>query len=704
MKKKSSQTLMTREDKDYSNKFESVTSERNYPEKSYQSLNTTFVNETNGSPTSQEIGYEEAIISPVDSEDITTSLPKEAAIKIFKKMAKSNTWSSIATFNINIESDNIQKYSSGKDFGLKRDLRIASIDKKYDLFYFDFSNLKKEDIAFCLKNSLGSSKPISAGFIDGVSNDHFPILESFGFKRSLSVKYGSILYMRKNDLSNISNVQVLDNNKYKVCEFLCDVAHTMSDKIAGLQTYKNLKYGAGLLFPYKTAQDVLYHMGTVSFPIDIIFVGENGTIKKIEKQIPPGSLATFGCSNVGMVLEIAGGSCDSIGIKVGHSLVANQPSDLQIDNFSKIQNSFSMKNNMFLRNAFFNKKVSYDDYDVFNINSDRISPSFFIKMASDSLKSEKKKDLVLYNFDSILSEGLSEIKKGSERISISKVLNEDILNSMFLSKSGSLSNFLAKNSFTPFEVRRAFFDMKKSLDEGKDVVVATSFDCNTDVFKALVVKRASEEVIMPDRIHSIRILHAPSDCIKDYDSILEKYNASSLTYKNILFEKSAGYPIPDETKQAAKKANDLITEAKEKLDGIKDSFKHNSDVYKKLKETQGAVAKTKDEFQLSSKRISKKVVSFLLLVKNIIKIMTEIRDVSSVDEKIEAVSLSCKEFVETAEHVFAMVSKISEDDFVNQFVTESSKIDKSIEDIENNLNNFSDYILKNILNKKVLSR
>jgi uncharacterized membrane protein (UPF0127 family) len=703
MKKRSSQTLQTREDKDYPNNFDSATSEKNYPNNSYQSFNTTHVDEVSGSSISEPIGYEDATISPVDSDDITTPLPKESALKIFKKMAKSNTWSSIATFNVDIDSSDIQKYSSNKDSGLKKDLRISSIDKKYDLFYFDFSNIKTADLNYCLNNSLISSKPICAGFIEGISNEHMPILESFGFKKSLSVKYGSVFYLRKNDLSKISNVQIFNEKEHRVCEFLCDVAHTMSDKIAGLQPYKNLKYGSGLLFPYKEAQDVLYHMGTVSFPIDIIFVGANGKIKKIEKQIAPGSLATFGSSNISMVLEIAGGSSDLLGIKVGNSLKAFQPSDSVVDNYNKIQDSFSGSKNLFIRNAFYNSKSSYDNFDIYSLNSNNISPSFFIKSAS-SFKTENK-ELVVYNFDSIISDGLGFFNdKNLGKISISTLSKEKDINGLFLSKSSSLSNFLAKNSLTPPEVRTAFFDIKKSLNNKKKVVIATSIDCKPNIFKTLILKRASEELVLPDEFHSIEILSAPKDCMSDYDSMLEKYNCSSIIYKNVILDKYAGMPIPDEIKEKARKANEILTDSKEKLEEIKDSFKKNSDAYTKMKDKPDVVSGSKNAFQLSCKRISKKIVAFLLGVKKLIKIMNEIKDISSVDEKIEAVSLSCKEFVETAEDIFGMVSKISEMTFVGEFVAESTKIEKSIEDVENNLENFSDYILKNILNKKVLSR
>jgi replicative DNA helicase len=92
------------------------------------------------------------------------------------------------------------------------------------------------------------------------------------------------------------------------------------------------------------------------------------------------------------------------------------------------------------------------------------------------------------------------------------------------------------------------------------------------------------------------------------------------------------------------------------------------------------------------------------MIEKTIKIMSSIKDISSVDEKIESVSLACKEFSDIAEETFEIVRIIEDPNFVNELVAKTSKIEKSIEDVDINLRNFSDYILKNILNKKVLSR
>jgi methyl-accepting chemotaxis protein len=192
--------------------------------------------------------------------------------------------------------------------------------------------------------------------------------------------------------------------------------------------------------------------------------------------------------------------------------------------------------------------------------------------------------------------------------------------------------------------------------------------------------------------------------ISNNNKFLERFSADSLSYKDISLDKFAGGQIPDSVKENASIAVEVLSEAKELLEQILSDFKNNSDQYIKVKDKVDLIKGSVDKYQTSCKRLSKKIVAFLLKIKKTIKIMSSIKDISSVDEKIESVSLACKEFSDIAEETFEIVRIIENPNFVNELVAKTSKIEKSIEDVDINLKNFSDYILKNILNKKVLSR
>ena len=699
MKKYSSSTLTTRsEPSDHD--FDSSTDELNYPERGYQPFNTTFVNTFNGESIAEPFGYESGMISPVDDDGISLPGPKEASISTFKGLVSTGSWSSVATFNLNLDIDKIQKYSSSSSFGLKKDLRFSPIDKKYDLFYFDFSEIKKNDLPYCINNALASSRPSAVGFISGVGPDNFEQISSLGFSKSTSISNNEVLFIKKNDLSKISHVKITSPDGASKAEFLCDVAKNLEDKIAGLQPYKTLKYGSGLLFPYEKPQDVTYHMGTVSFPIDIIFVQSSGRIKKIASNILPGTLGVFGASDISLVIEISGGSSKELGLNVGDSVYQNVVTSESLDNYNKLYGNFSSKNNFYVKNASFTRAISFGEFELIAVDSNSNSPSRMIKSASINRSVPKKRELSVYNFDDILYSDFGKINN----LSYLKFIRSDDDN-LFFSKSASLSNFLAINSFTPPEVRKTFNMMKKDLSLGKKVVVATKIYNDLDLLKSLIIKRASEEVIFDNNIHSIELISIPTNSIESHkEEIMERFSASSISIKKIYLEKKAGSLISDEVKEEASDCVSLLSEVDDNLDEVLSSFKNNSEQYLKNKDKPDIITGSKKSYNLSCRRISKKIVKMLLNVKKIIKKMNSVKDISSVDEKIESLSLSCKEFVDVAEGIFELENKIKESDFVDKLSSETSKIEKSAEDVSNNIKNFSDYILKNILNKKVLSR
>lgn len=700
MKKYSSSTLTTRsEPSDHD--FDSSTDEKNYPEMSYQPFNTTFVNTLDGQPVAEPFGYESGgIISPVDDEGISTPGPKEASISTFKGMVSTGSWSSIATFDLNLDIDKIQKYSSSNSFGLKKDLRFSPIDKKYDLFYFNLSDIKKSDLPYCINNALASSRPSSVGFISGVGPDNFEQITSLGFVKSNSLSTDNIYFLKKNDLAKISHIKVEASDGTSKAEFLCDVALSLEDKIAGLQPYKTLKYGSGLLFPYDRPQDVTYHMGAVAFPIDIIFVQASGKIKKIAENIAPGTLGVFGAPNVSMVLEISGGASRELGLKVGDSVYRNSVTSESIDEFNKLYGNYSSKNSFYVKKASFTKSISFGDFEIINIDKESNSPSRMIKSASLDSAKIKQKELSIYNFDNILFSDFSKINNSN----VFDFLNKKN-NNLLPYKSASLSNFMAINSFTPFEVRKAFYMIKDDLSLNKNVVIATKFFGDLNYLKSLIIKRASEEVIFDHNIHSIEVVSIPTNLAESCsEDLMERFSANSISWKNVSLKKEAGSPISDEVKAEASECVELLSKVSENLDEILSSFKNNSEQYLKNKDKQDLIKGSKKSYNVSCKRISKKIVKMLLNVKAVIKKMNNVKDISSVDEKIESLSLSCKEFVDVSEGIFELETKIKNSDFVDKLITETNKIEKSSEDVSNNIKNFSDYILKNILNKKVLSR
>lgn len=106
-----------------------------------------------------------------------------------------------------------------------------------------------------------------------------------------------------------------NNNK-----FTTYIAANDNQKAVGLEAFDVLHEKEGMLFPFEAAQHVTFHMGSVKFPIDIIFLMDT-TIglqaSKIVHNVQPGDPGRWAQNNVVAVVELPGGTCRSIGLKLG---------------------------------------------------------------------------------------------------------------------------------------------------------------------------------------------------------------------------------------------------------------------------------------------------------------------------------------------------------------------------------------------------
>jgi len=98
---------------------------------------------------------------------------------------------------------------------------------------------------------------------------------------------------------------------------VCKVAQTASEQARGLQGHRPLGPGEGMLFPFRPARATTFHMGSVTFPIDIIFADAGGTIQKVIAGARPGARERWSAPVVGSVIELAAGECRRAGINVG---------------------------------------------------------------------------------------------------------------------------------------------------------------------------------------------------------------------------------------------------------------------------------------------------------------------------------------------------------------------------------------------------
>lgn len=104
-------------------------------------------------------------------------------------------------------------------------------------------------------------------------------------------------------------------------QFLAYVAKSDAQKQRGLEVFSSLKENEAMFFPFEKKQHVTFHMGSVSFPIDIVFLkkSSNNTylVTKIIHNAQPDTDETWSENEVNGVLETNGNMCKESKIKVG---------------------------------------------------------------------------------------------------------------------------------------------------------------------------------------------------------------------------------------------------------------------------------------------------------------------------------------------------------------------------------------------------
>lgn len=122
------------------------------------------------------------------------------------------------------------------------------------------------------------------------------------------------LYAADFNLSKIS----ISRDGFPRHEFVVELATTEEERSQGLMFRKKLAQNRGMLFIYKSERVVSMWMKNTFIPLDMLFIDKNGFITHLVKQTRPLSLNIISSmGNVLGVLELLGGTSDSLGIRSG---------------------------------------------------------------------------------------------------------------------------------------------------------------------------------------------------------------------------------------------------------------------------------------------------------------------------------------------------------------------------------------------------
>ena len=104
----------------------------------------------------------------------------------------------------------------------------------------------------------------------------------------------------------------------KTYHFRVEIADTDTSRERGLMYRRSLAPDAGMLFDFKTPQEVAFWMKNTYIPLDIIFIGPDGRILNIAANATPMSEANLPSAGPVLgVLEIKGGRALELGIGPG---------------------------------------------------------------------------------------------------------------------------------------------------------------------------------------------------------------------------------------------------------------------------------------------------------------------------------------------------------------------------------------------------
>jgi len=572
--------------------------------------------------------------------------------------------------------------------------RYYKFDKKFDSFYLEENNFENLKLSFLnlndqlkntsygyIKTTLPENNLEKAAKYGGISISSYERLSDNYFKVSF------------NNLINAKIVGVLDKDGATKAAFICDIAESFEKKTAGLQAYSNIRNSFGLLFPYKKATDVSYHMGTVSYPIDILFLDDKSLVKKIEENIQPGSPGLFSCSDTKNVLEIKGGMSSLLDIKVGDAVFIDSAENLSsssLDKNTAIKTSKYLPSNVYKHGSVSIKIKGKNEFikQAFLIDNSNIGIIDLDKILSYNIKVHKTNSYDHNNVRNIIASGPKTIDKNYAKMSIIKYASTEIEQPYCLPATPS--------SFSEGFNIEAKNDLEEILKFNGKIVLATTNDFNWEKIGSIL--NFKTKILFNKNFPNFEILrYNTNDNL--YDAAKNRYFNSDLYFLN----KKAGIPVPKEDLERAKAAEQLFKKTKKESEELLKNLKKNLSVYQAVQSDKERIKNSKYEYNESVERNTEILKRILIDIKKALQIMNEIKDIASTIEIISAVATSTMRSSKVVKEIFDLVESIENDDFITQLTQKTGEAEKMFLDLSNSNQRMVNYINTDILGVLVIT-
>ena len=132
-------------------------------------------------------------------------------------------------------------------------------------------------------------------------------------------------------------------------------------------------------------------------------------------------------------------------------------------------------------------------------------------------------------------------------------------------------------------------------------------------------------------------------------------------------------------------------------------MKKNLNQYEKVQSELEAIEASKGQYRQSIKRNSRIIKRTLLNIKEGIKLLNEIKDVSTTSEVIDAIATSAKIASESVRDVFNLIDIIDSPDFFGKLQENTGAVENLLEDLRMSLSRAREYINSDILGILIIS-
>ena len=582
-----------------------------------------------------------------------------------------------------------------------------------------------EEAEISIKNISANLKPISYAVFSAESCiDMRSALKKEGFEL-IQVISGSFdkYIVKKNDLKNtaiVKHYNVVDNC---ISSFRCDIADSYEDKASGLQSYSGLGDNCGLLFRYGSPRDLTFHMGSVKFPIDIAFIDEDDTVKKIYSNVSPGSLGVFSCGGAQTVIEVSANALSHIGVEVGDKLFIEYGADSEaLLKESRLLNSLGISKFIVKQsNSSHTSLERFEKFSILNRNSN-LSTSDLVKTASIDNMS---RDITIFNLNDFISDEKIKLYRNSDQesgapglslfsktfyssgdyitASFRQIATGDFYNNISNKYSINISDIIyAVNNSSEDLLRKVYGSCS---DSNSDIAFVYSGGYNPEIlleavelsvnsrFDKVANFSGSDRFRVPDLYESDEILLASKQRFFGVNSSLV---TSSL-------RKNSGIPVPNSVKSDAKRAMKHIDRAKNHCNKLIENINKNSIVYTKLKDKPGVIKSSAGEYSESSKRNARICKKILLEMKSSIELLGLIKDVSTTEEAMGSLADTSKTFSSSMKDIFNLINIIDTDEFTDALSQATNRGAGAIDDLKITIDRVKNYIARDILGIIIIS-